>query len=831
MRSALTNLLALWIVFYAVLLFLLPLLITLPIAPKVVPTPVTAPSRLVDEVVFVEEPGSAKAVRMLEAGDMHVWGFRLPDPELVLRVKASPVMGYETSYGSTIELTFNPVGPMFPKTGKLNPFHIPAIREAINWLIDRAYIAEEIYGGLAVVRYFPLSTAFPDYARLAHIARALEIKYGHNPAKAKAIITEEMKKLGATLVGGKWHYRGEPVKLIFLIRPEDKRREVGDYVAGLLEDLGFVVDRQYKRAAEASPIWIGSDPAEGRWHLYTGGWISTVISRDQAGNFNFYYTPRGRPELLWQAYTPSPELDRIADILHRRDYGTWQERQELMAEVLRLTMTDSVRIWLVDAIDVWPRRAEVALAADLAGGISGSYLWPYTLRFLNREGGTVKFGSPSILTEPWNPVAGTNWIFDVMVIRATGGSAVLPDPFTGLLWSHRIKSAEVYVKEGLPVTRTHDWLKLSFLPSIPVPQDAWIDWEPVAQRFLTVREVHPGGLTARTKTVIHYADDLYERHWHDGTRLSLADFVLGLILTFDRAKKESALFDEAEEPAFETFIRHFRGARIVQENPLVTEVYSDLIFLDAEWIATSAVGYFYTTVPWHMLAIGILAETNRELAFSSSKADRLKVEWMSYIAGPSLPVLERHRVRAQTEGFIPYPNTLRKYVSAEAAKEKYKALGEWYRKRGHFWVGNGPFYVHSVHPVEKIIVLRRSGEYLKIEPKWLAFTKPKIAQLKVSGPAQVRIGTDTEFLVEVTFNGERYPVLDVDFVRFLVFDARGELAITGDAEVVRDGLWRTRLTSEQTRLLPVGSNRLEVIVSSRVVSIPSFESFAFVTLP
>lgn len=785
---------------------------------------------LVEEVVFVQEPDAAKAVRMIEAGEMHLYAFGLTDPELVRRVKASPGMGYETSYGSSVELTFNPVGPTFPKTGKLNPFHVPAIREAMNWLVDRRHIAEEIYGGLAVPRYFPLATSFPDYAQLAHVARALESEYGYNPAKARAVITQEMKKLGAVLTDGKWRYGGEPVKLIFLIRTEDKRREVGDYVATLLEGLGFGVDRQYKTAAEASPLWIGSDPAEGRWHLYTAGWGSLAILRDQAGNFSFYYTPRGRPEALWQAYQPAEKFDKLADTLARRDYRTYQERQGLMAEALKLAIEDSVRVWLVDGINVWPRRAEVAVTADLAGGISGSELWPYTLRFLDREGGRVTFGSPSILTEPWNPVAGTNWLFDLMIMGGTGESALLPDPFTGLFWPHRIKSAEVYAKEGLPVIRTLDWLKLSFLPSIEVPKDAWIDWDPQAQRFITVGEKHPAGLAAETKTVVYYADDLYQRRWHDGTRLSLADLVLGLLLAFDRPNKQSLIFDEAEVPAFETFTRHFRGARIVQENPLVVEVYSDLFYPDAEWIAASRAGYFYATVPWHKLAIGVLAEANRELAFSSSKADRLKVEWMSYIAGPSLAVLERHRLKALEEGFIPYRNTLSKFVGPEEARARYSALGEWYQKKGHFWVGQGPFYVESVHPVEKMVVLRRLEERRQVQEQWLAFTEPRLAELQVSGPARVTVGTPAEFQVEVTFKGKPYPVGDMDFVRFLVFDAQGRLSLVQDAQAMGEGLWRIRLTPEQTTALGVGSSRVEAVVAPRVVSIPAFGSFTFVTL-
>jgi peptide/nickel transport system substrate-binding protein len=355
------------------------------------------------------------------------------------------------------------VGPTF-KTGALNPFSVPAIREAMNWLVDRNYIAQEIYGGLAVPRYLPINTVFPDYARLAHVAKALEAYYAPNPEKAKAVITQEMQKLGAELRDNRWYYNNEPVKLIFIIRVEDKRREVGDYVATLLENLGVTVDRQYKTAAEASPIWIGSDPADGKWHLYTGGWVSTVISRDLAGNFDFYYTPRGRPDPLWQAYTPDPEFDKVADRLGRRDYKTIEERQELMEKALRLAMKDSVRIWLVDQIDTWARRAEVRLASDLARGNVRLYLWPFTLRVEGRQAERLVWGAPSLMTEPWNPVAGTNWIFDTMVIRATADYATLPDPFNGLYWPQRVKSVDVYVQEGIPVTKTLDWVTLEFLP-------------------------------------------------------------------------------------------------------------------------------------------------------------------------------------------------------------------------------------------------------------------------------------------------------------------------------------------------------------------------------
>ena len=50
-----------------------------------------------------------------------------------------------------------------------------------------------------------------------------------------------------------------------------------------------------------------------------------------------------------------------------------------------------------------------------------------------------------------------------------------------------------------------------------------------------------------------------------------------------------------------------------------------------------------------LLALGILAESDQRLAFSADKAEKLKIERMSYIAGPSLTVLEEYLKKAEAE--------------------------------------------------------------------------------------------------------------------------------------------------------------------------------------
>ncbi|MBS7612042.1 ABC transporter substrate-binding protein [Candidatus Bathyarchaeota archaeon] len=773
----------------------------------------------VDEVDFFVETDEAKVVDMLMKNEMQVYFRDTRDPGLFRTIKASPDLWYVTSYGLYFELTFNPVGPEFPATGKLNPFAVPRIREAVNYLVNRKYIVDEIMAGMAVPRYTCLTPAFPDYARYADTIMEIERKYSYDFDKAREIITEEMIKLGAGLVGGKWYYKGEPVTIIFLIRVEDQRRAIGDYVASQLEKLGFTVDRQYKTSREASPIWIRGNPADGRFHIYTGGWITTLVSRDESDNFGFFYTPRGGMGPLWSAYTPSPEFDYVAGRLWARDFTTIEERNELMEKALELSMEDSVRVWLISQVAPWPARKEISLTYDLAAGFSGARLWPYTIRYVDQVGGTVKIASSDILVDPVNPVGGSNWIYDAMYYRATSDPAVIPDPFTGLYWPQRVEKAEVYALEGLPIAVTLDWVSLNFVENITVPTDAWYDWDAEKQEIVYA----PPGTTAKTKTVVYYDDSLFDIVFHDGSKFSLADIVFSYILTFDRAKPESPVYDESYVPVFEAFKEYFKGFRIISERPLVIEYYSDALYLDAEQIAASAASAFYIDYaygpgPWHTVAIGWLAEAGNKLAFSADKAEMLKVEWMNYIAGPSLKILSDYLTKAIDEKFIPYENVLGKYVTEAEALERYNNLKAWYESKGNFLVGAGPFYLDRVDPTARIVVLKAYREFVDTADKWLRFSKPMIPEVKIVSAPTITPGLTAEVDVSVTFEGQPYRIDDIYYIKYIVKSPT--VTLTGVAEPVEDGMWRITLRPEETSMLTAGTLSIDVLAVSKLVGMP-----------
>ena len=179
-------------------------------------------------------------------------------------------------------------------------------------------------------------------------------------------------------------------------------------------------------------------------------------------------------------------------------------------------------------------------------------------------------------------------------------------------------------------------------------------------------------------------------------------------------------------------------------------------------------------------------------------------------------------IRQMDESFIPYAATLGQYITAEEAKARYQNLDSFYGEHNHFWVNAGPFVLDEVFPVEQTLSLTRYEAYPDPADKWSRFGEPKIASVELDGAGQVQSGSEAAFDVYVDFNGEPYPNEEISEVNYLLFDATGNLVRTGKAEAMDAGHYQVILPEDVTLQLEAGSNKLEVVVISSVVSIPSF---------
>ena len=934
-------------------------------APATAAPATAAPARhggWLDEIDYSIVDGDS-AITQIGANAVDLFSYGLAANKLAEIKKAN--LCYTQSYGTFYAFMFN--SAPFKDATVLNPFSDRKMREAMNWAIDRNYINQEIYAGGALPKFTPLATQLVDYTGVIDVARGIEAKYAYNLDKAKTVVNAEMPTLGASLgTDGKWQYKGKPVTLIFLIRNDgDKTRlPQGEYFAQQLEALGFTVNRVEKKSSELSPIWIGSDPAEGQWNLYTSGWGSNGLSRDEKSIFQEMYLPDsvdGYPYNV--ANVPDPAYQKVGDDLANGKFSTLQERHDLLAQALPLALQDSLQVWTVDLQTYAPFNCKLQVSADVGAGVETTQMAPFNLRIKGQVGGAVKSATTATLfTDPWNPVNGSNWVSSAFVQNAVDGNAFMPDPYTGLSWPLRADKAEVTVQTGLPVSASEPWVTLKTADTIPVPDDAWADWDAKAQKFITVAdlktmiadaktkktaydamvatnkpllETKAGDLakavnyakftadtakgvvtdlaaylktlngqdtdvatalaaddavkattdlvtaindtktvlkpdekaakvkdfalsyvkiadfdanlaalagrtedTAKVKISLAFPSDLFKTvKWQDGSNLSVADFVMQMILTFDQGKADSAIYDSDVSGNLEAFLTTFKGVKIVSTDPLVIETYSDNFYADAE-LDASLVGvwwpkYLYGEAPWESIAIGNMAVGAKQLAWGTGEADRNKVEWMSFIGGPSLDILAKNLDQAITDKTIPYAPTMGTFLTADEASARYTALKTWYTTYHNFWDGTGPYYLASVDLNAGSAVVKNNPNYVDTADRWSKFGLAPLAVAAVDGPAQVKIGAESVFNVTLTMksDGSPYANSDVKAVKFLIYDASGATVYVGAGVAAGDGKYTLTVPADVTSKLVAGTGRIEAAAVLIPVAIPAFSTLDYTVVP
>jgi peptide/nickel transport system substrate-binding protein len=784
-----------------------------------------------DEIDYSVVDGES-AVSQISAGAIDIYTYGLASTKLP-DIQAAG-LNYASFYGTYYDVMYNPA--LFTDTTKLNPFSNKKIREATNWLYDRNFINQEIYGGGALAKFTPLTTQLVDYTGVIDTARGVEALYAYNPDRAIQVIADEMTAMGATVgADGKWAFNGETINVEFLIRNDGDgtRLPLGDYAATQLESAGFSVTRHYGKSSELSPLWIGSDPYEGQWNVYTAGWGSSGLTRDEGSSFNQMYAPnsiQGIP--LFAANTSiDARFQELADALINSTYTTLAERHDLFVEALPLALQDSTQVWIVDTLQFDPMQPNVSVTYDVGAGIEAACMPPYTMRFKDQEGGAMKVGTSDLYTEPWNPVLGSNWIWDAGVQNTTRGAAFMPDPYTGLAWPLRLESVAMTVKTGLPIAQNLGWITLDTADTITVPADAWADWDATTQTFIPAGD----GVEAKARVVVTFPADMFDTvKWHDGSNLSVADFVMALIMSFDPAKPESAIYDEAQAAVLDSFLAVFKGYKIDSTDPLVVEYYTDLTYPDAELIVPQIwpiySGNGSGEAGWSIIAVANDAEASGELAYSPDKAGTNEVEQTSFVGGPSLDILSAHLATLAAASTIPYAPTMSAYLTADEAATRYANLAAWYTAHGHYWVGTGPYYLDVADTTGKTAVVKQFADFPDLSDRWAAFSAPKLAETTLDGPSTVSIGQDAVFTatVAVQETGDVYPTDEVKQVKFLVYDATGATVYVGEGVSNGDGTYTLTIPADVTSTLEAGAGRIEVAAVLGPVAIPAFTSLDYV---
>ncbi len=619
-----------------------------------------------------------KAIRDLALGKADAIIDIIAKPENVRFAEQNPNIKLYFSICGLYDLLVNPV----PCKNQFNPFSIPEVRLALQYAFNRKYIADEILQGLAVPVVTHKWPGYPDYERLKPFMEKLQQEYSYNFTKAWKLVYDALTKHGCKLVHGKWYCNGKPVVVKIFIRVEDYRRQIGDYVASVLEKLGFTVQKIYRTGKEAIPIVYSGDPRTCQWNIYTEGWVWTSMEAYPDSDYEFFCCDPASGSIFLY-YKPPKKLVELADKLAAGNYTSLEQRNELIKQILELDLKQAVRIWLIARKCPFAVYKDLIIPESTFDVVAG--LWsPLAFRVAHLKGEPV--GGKAVLLETrqmfvsaWNPIGGETWIYDIEITQYLWDPGLITHPKTGEYIPYRIVY-KVYT------AGPHG--------KLPIPAGTII-WDPKARMWKPTPYKY-----AKSKVVVRF---IFGK-WHDNTTMNMADVLAWLALQLDIATNGTPVYDpNIVGPTLMTFKKIFRGIRIVNSDAV--ELYLDYWHPDKSMIARYA-SILWPVLPYHLVALIYKAVADRKIALSSEKSEEWGVPWLDLAKGKSISILKTYLEKALRDPASFIPDSLKGRITPADLKARLEALLKFYKTYGHFYVSNGPYILEKVDTIAKVVILK-----------------------------------------------------------------------------------------------------------------------------
>ena len=740
-------------------------------APEVYEPPHSRPGPATDKLFF-KAFNVDQAPLEFQNGNMDFYLFSLKTAA-ARELRRNPEVRLDEAPATSISIILNPAPA---REGELNPLSIKPVRQAVQSLVDRSLIASDIYQGMALPMITHLSPTDFDFLTVFEQVRGADIRF--DPELARGIIDREMTAAGAEKIDGKWAFQGNPIRLKFIIRVEDERRDIGSLVQAQLERAGFNVAPSFKPFADAIQTVYSSDPSAFQWHLYTEGWGRSAPSRYDFATINQMAAP-------WQGNMPgwrevgfwqyeNEELDTLGQRLFTGDFRNQQERNGIYRRMADIALDESVRVWVATVMNSFPvNKGMRGVTTDLVSGPKSARTYREAYIPGRSE---LTLGNLWVWTErtTWNPVGGFGDLYS---------SDILTSLYDPPLWNHPSTGIPVPYRATFQVETAGPDGKLS------VPSDA-VQWDVENDQWKAVGE----GIQATSKVTLDYSK-YFGSNWHHGQQMTMADLVYPIAqsyeLAYDSAKSriEFAL-GVTSRPYLDTL----RGYRIIGGSTL--EVYVDFWHFEEAQIAgyASPAGL---TVPWEMLAaMDRLVFEQRRAAYSDTAAARFSVPWISLVMKRDAGLVERTlkemaRQDAVPEGYFTVGNVA--LAGPEEASRRYQAAIDWFAEKEHLFISNGPFFLVRYDPPAQFAELNafRDPSYPFHPGDWYLGEAPRLQFVRVE-TNDVKPGSAAEIKVVVEGPGS----LGVQYL--LIDPASGNVIKAGQADSVSAGDFAVRIDEQTT---------------------------------
>ena len=715
------------------------------------------------------------AAKELEAGEMDMYLFSLKNPSAE-KLKANPDATVYEAPASTLSIVLNPA--QAPE-GELNPLSIKEVRQALQLVVNRPFIAQEIYKGFALPMFTHVSPTDFDYLTVYDLLK--ESNIGYDPQLAKDMVTEAMTQAGAVLEGEVWHYNGRRIDLKFIVRTEDERWDIGGTLRAALVELGFSVNLLPQQFGPAIFTVYGTDPQLFGWHLYTEGWGRGAPERYDFSSINQMCAPwlgnmPGWQEVGFWQYQ-APQIDDLGQRIFTGDFTTIEERNQLYAQATEACLEESVRLWVVTAINNFPARSDIqGVTQDVVAGPKG--LW--TLREAKVPGKTdLTVGNLWVWTSrsTWNPVGGFGDVYSSDIWNTVHDPPLWTHPFTGIPIPFR---AQYQVDTAGPGAK------------LGLPGDAFA-WDADVGRWSTV----PSGTQATSKVTFDYSK-YFQSKWHDGQPITMADVLYPISQLFDMVYNEDkSKIEFSIATTSKPFADTFRGFRITPDNKL--EVYVDFWHFLPDYIAQYA-NISGVSMPWEVLAaMDDLVFQQGTAAYSDTTAARFNVPWISLVMDNDARLVRNALKDLADTAFVPenvFTVNGESLVSEAEAASRYSSAIDWFARKGHMVISNGPFALERFDSAAQFAQLHafRDPDY-PFQAGDLYYGDPPSIEITSIEKGSIQEGADLTTVVELDGPGN----MAVQYV--LQDPATGQIVKSGPADALSASRFQVVVPSQEVAAL------------------------------
>ena len=742
-----------------------------------------------ESVKFIQYLDENTALEEVRNGNLDMYYYRISSDRLENSQAREGLQVFDSTGGS-YSILVNPA-----ESKVFNPFSIKEIRFALNYLVDRKLIVNELMGGYGspIISYYGPSD--PEYLTILEELERFNFKY--NPTIAEEIITKSLKEKGAIKVDEKWHINESPVEIRIFIRSDDPvRKSIGEILAIELERIGFSVKKDFGDLNKAFVIVYGSNPSDLKWNLYTEGWARSAFVRYDSVGLSQMYSPwfsnmPGFNDPLYWNYENS-KLDEVTQKIYIGDFETAQNRSELIQEAVVEGINESVRIFLASKIDQYVVNEKISgVVNDFGAGVPSRFT-PINAQSQNDE---LVIGVKQIYQGAWNPIMGLTDSYSRHIWGIVSDPGTFKHPFTG---------------KTFPV-RTN-WQVETAGPNsnLVIPTEA-IMWNPILQKWENIKQ----GTIAKSKVTF----DFDFGNWHNGQKIDMNDIMHSLYFTVEwgtQTDENDKTFDTEFTPRAAQSIQTIIGVNQIDEDTI--EVYVDFWHFDEGEIADWAV--IWNTVPWEISAAMEKAVLDGKVSFSRSGATSKNINWLSLIIPNDANLIKDYLKDFRDSNYIPV-SLKENNLEPKYFQDRFNSSIKWIEKNNHAVISNGPYYVESYAPESRTITVSAFNDesYPFRAGSWSEFENPNfpiISEIELENVIQ----RGKEFSIKVEAK-------NTDSIRYFLTNSQGNMISSESIDMINDKI-NIKIDSSDSEKLQIGTGNVKIFAISNSVLKPDFYETGFI---